>query len=56
MRECYRRGDGEPHDEAYHCFACEKPVCGYCAHVVNGEWLCPDCGPDPLDLQEDADG
>lgn len=54
MKECYRKGNGEPHDEAFLCSACEKPVCGYCATVFRSEWICPDCGPDPLDMTKDA--
>ncbi len=37
---------GPVHDEALRCFGCERPVCGLCARVEAGEWLCPDCPPD----------
>lgn len=49
MREaCYRQDDGASHDEAFHCEACGRPVCGYCAEPDGHEWLCPDCEPDSV--------
>lgn len=48
-RCAFDKRDGDPHDEAFRCHACERLVCGYCAEPDDDEWLCPECEPDRVE-------